>query len=127
MEIELLKQILEKVEQLDRGLNSLGDKVNSLDDKVNSLGNEVNSLRTDMNEKFDKVDGQLSNLQESVLRIEVTQQEDILSVLGYINSKLEDTAKKSDVNAIRQDLEFNVKENSLFKLELDRLKRNSYE
>lgn len=113
MEIELLKQILEKVEQLDRGLNSLGDK--------------VNSLRTDMNEKFDKVDGQLSNLQESVLRIEVTQQEDILSVLGYINSKLEDTAKKSDVNTIRQDLEFNVKENSLFKLELDRLKRNSYE
>jgi hypothetical protein len=66
-------------------------------------------------------------LQESVQRIEATQQEDIISVLGYVNTKLEDTAKKSDIDSLRRDVEFNFKENSIFKLELDRLKRNGYE
>jgi hypothetical protein len=62
-----------------------------------------------------------------VQRIEGTQQEDIISVLGYVNTKLEDTAKKSDIDSLRRDVEFNFKENSIFKLELDRLKRNGYE
>jgi regulator of replication initiation timing len=120
MELELLKKILEKLDQMDTRLNSLSDT-------VGSLSSEVNSLRSEMNERFEGVDLKLIQLHESVQRIETTQQEDILSVLGYINNKLEDTAKKTDVDNLRQDIEFTVKENSLFKLEIDRLKRNAYE
>jgi hypothetical protein len=80
-----------------------------------------------LDQKLDKVNVHLVQLQESVQCIELTQQEDIISVLGYVNTKLEDTAKKSDIDSLRRDLEFNYKENSIFKLELDRLKRNGYE
>ena len=80
-----------------------------------------------MNERFEKVDATLINLQDTVNRIETSQQEDIHSVLVIINSKLEDTAKKSDIDGLKGDIEFIVKENSIFNLELDRLKRNAYE
>ncbi|QGQ98256.1 hypothetical protein EHS13_26925 [Paenibacillus psychroresistens] len=138
MENEILNKILDKLEQLeqkvDHGLNSLGGEVGSLRGEVGSLRGEVGSLqsevgllRSDMNERFEKVDATLVTLQESVDRIEVSQQENIVSVIRLMDQKLEDTAKKSDIDSLRQDIEFTVKENSLFKLELDRLKRNAYE
>jgi hypothetical protein len=119
MENEILNKILEKIEQLelkvDHGLNSLGREMNG----------EMNSLRGEMNEKFDKVNVQLVHLQETVDRIETSQQEDVISILKYLDTKLEDTAKKSDIDGLKGDIEFIVKENSLFTLELDRLKRNA--
>jgi hypothetical protein len=92
-----------------------------VDHGLNSLGGEMNSLRgemSEMNVKFTK-------LQESVERIETAQQEDVLTILSIMHVKLEDTAKKSDIEGLKGDLEFIVKENSLLTLELDRLKRNT--
>jgi regulator of replication initiation timing len=114
MEMEILNKILDKLEQVDNRIDSLTDKVD----------HGLNSLRNEMNEKFDKVNVQLVHLQETVDHIETSQQEDVISLLKYIDAKLEDTAKKSDIDGLKGDIEFIVKENSLFTLELDRLKRN---
>ncbi|MEX2460592.1 MAG: hypothetical protein WD469_04720 [Paenibacillaceae bacterium] len=126
MELEILNKILEKVEHLDVRLNSLSSEVGSLSVRVDSLSSEVSSLRSEMNEKFDMVDARFEQLQESVNRIETTQQEDVLSILDHIHIKFEDTAKKSDIVSFQADIEFIVKENSLFTLELDRLKRHVF-
>jgi regulator of replication initiation timing len=115
MEMEILNKILDKLEQVDNRIDSLTDKVD----------HGLNSLRGEMNEKFDKVNVQLVHLQETVDRIETSQQEDVISLLKNIDTKLEDTAKKSDIDGLKGDIEFIVKENSLFTLELDRLKRNA--
>ncbi|MBC7981961.1 hypothetical protein H7X65_02685 [Candidatus Parcubacteria bacterium] len=174
METEISIKILEKLEQLDHGLNSLNKELYSLRSEMNEKFDKVDERFDLVNEKFDKIDEkfdkidekfnkidekfakvdenfakidekfnkidekftkvdenfvginvQLVHLQESVNRIELTQKEDILSILGYINDKLEDTAKKSDIDSLKGDIEFIVKENSLFTLELDRLKRNA--
>jgi hypothetical protein len=108
MEMEILNKILDKLEQLEQ-----------------KVDHGLNSLRGEMNEKFDKVNVQLVHLQETVDHIETSQQEDVISLLKYIDTKLEDTAKKSDIDGLKGDIEFIVKENSLFTLELDRLKRNA--
>jgi predicted nuclease with TOPRIM domain len=140
MENEILMKILETVEQFGLELKSLNDKVSSLDGKVSSLDSKVSSLDSkvsSLDSKVSSLDGKVSsldskvdlqfaNIQASLNRIEVTQQEDVVSILGLINTKLEDTAKKSDVDGLRGDIEFVVKENSIFTLELDRLKRNNY-
>jgi hypothetical protein len=113
MEMELLNKILEKLDQLEQKVDHLEQKVDARFDGIDA--------------RFIGIEATLLTLQESVNRIELSQQEDIVSVIKLIDLKLEDTAKKSDIDGLKGDLEFIVKENSIFNLELDRLKRNAYE
>jgi type I site-specific restriction endonuclease len=110
MENEILNKILDKLEQLKQKVDHFEQKVDHFEQKVDA--------------RFNGIEATLLTLQESVNRIEISQQEDIISVIRLIDHKLEDTAKKSDIDSLKGDLEFIVKENSLLPLELDRLKRN---
>jgi hypothetical protein len=113
MENEILNKILDKLEQLEQKVD------NRIDSLTHKVDHGLNSLRGEMSE----MNGKFTKLQESVERIEIAQQEDILTILSIMNVKLEDTAKKSDIVGIQADIEFIVRENSLINLELDRLKR----
>jgi uncharacterized phage infection (PIP) family protein YhgE len=120
MEVELLNKIIEKIEHLDGGMNSLRNEMNEKFDRVDV---KLNGIDT----RLDGIDTRLDGIETTTQRIETGQQEDIHSILTLINKKLEDTATKADIADLRQDIEFNIRENSLFKLELDRIKRNNYE
>jgi regulator of replication initiation timing len=134
MENEILNKILDKLEQLDQKLDHLEQKVDArfigIDARFIGIDARFDGIyaRFDgIDARFDGIEATLLTLQESVNRIELSQQEDIVSVIRLIDLKLEDTAKKSDIDGLKGDLEFIVKENSIFNLELDRLKRNAYE
>lgn len=137
MEMDMLIRILETVEGLDSKFVGLDAKVDRLDVKVDGLYAKVDGLDVKVDKLDLRVDGletkvnglnlKVDLLQKTVRVNEVSQHDDILSVLEYINVKLDDTAKKSDIEGLRKDIEYAVKENSLFKLELDRLRRNGYE
>jgi chromosome segregation ATPase len=148
MEVELLHKILEKIEHLDQGLNLLQSGMDSLRSEMNEKFDKVEARLDGMDARFDIIEARLDHMdarfdiiearfdgmdarfdgmEKTMQRLETRQEEDIHSILILINTRLEDTATKADIASLRQDIEFNTRENSLFKLELDRIKRNNYE
>ncbi|SDY03542.1 hypothetical protein SAMN05421736_101194 [Evansella caseinilytica] len=93
-----------EINGLNEKYDGLKDAVDELNDKYDEMKNDVNELKADFNEmksdfsglKADFIEfknetaGRFDRLEESMKRLEVSQQEDIKSVLVQIDKKLEE-------------------------------------
>ena len=107
---------------IDERLGVVEVRLDGIDERLGVVEERLGIVET----RLDTLELKINDLQKSVKRIEVSQDEDIFNLLELMDKKLEETATKTDIRNLHLDVEFNVKESSLFKLELDRLKRQSF-
>lgn len=89
MNEQLLKQILEELQSLKTGQQSLNDKMASVE-------SELQGTRSEMKSRFDTVDTKIAHMQnditeikESAHRLETDQPDDVIGLLKSMNEKLE--------------------------------------
>ncbi len=88
--MEMLGQVLEKVNEMDSKITSLDSKVNEMDSKITSLDSKVNEMDSkitsldskvnEMDSKITSLDGKVNNL-ESEFKLMKSSQEESYQIL----------------------------------------------
>jgi chromosome segregation ATPase len=104
------------LELIIRNQESLQSDVNARFDDVNARIDDVNARFDDVNARFDKVDNDLTMITMQLEKLEANTNSDVIAMLELMDSKLELTATKEDINFLAMKL-------GKHELEIDRLKR----
>lgn len=91
-----------------------------MSEQLNRIEQFLISFAEQTNQRFDHLDNRLNTMQTQLDRIEAAQNDDVVSILKHIDGKITDV--KHSVSGLKYDVEYTVKEQSMIKLEIDRVK-----
>ena len=107
---QMFTTILERMDTMETGFNSLNTKMDKLDDKVNKLDDKVSKLDDKVNkldDKVNKLDDKVNKLDDKVNKLDdkVNKLDDKVSKLDHKVDQLE-SSMNMEFWAVRTEMEF---------------------
>lgn len=91
-----------------------------MSEQLNRIEQFLKSFAEQTNQRFDNIEQRLERVETKIDRIESTQNDDVVSILKHIDSKIDKV--KQGVLELKHDIEYTVKDQSMIRLEIDRMK-----
>ncbi|MBN2982786.1 hypothetical protein [Cohnella algarum] len=114
---EELRPLKEDVRQIKGDLLPLKEDVQQLKDELLPLKEDVQQLKDELLPLKEGV----RQIKMQLDRMESNQNEDIIAVLSHMSGKL--TAIQEDMEGLKHDVEYTVKEQAAIRLQIERSKR----
>lgn len=91
-----------------------------MSEQLNRIEQFLISFAEQTNQRFDNLDNRLDAMQKQLDNIESYQNDDVLSILERIDSRIAEV--KGNVTELKHDIEYTVKDQSMIRLEINRMK-----